>query len=218
MYPKSSKDKTDSCLKIYFFTLLSLPCSLSDYNPHTPHKITWKINSLEIRTVINSTQVIGLVDVTFPKLYFDLCDLVGGTWETPGFPYSGTNSRNAYDCENVLGRLHTRARPNVPIGNYYLTPPNEIYWACNTGLTPYISAQVLDITKDFCVLVQLWPRITYLPSETVLAAYEHPGRAKREPVSITLAVLLGTRGIAAGIATGATALSRTDYYQELHQR
>lgn len=493
--PKSSKDKTDSCLKMYFLTLLSLPCSLSDYNPHTPHKITWKISSLEIGTVINSTQVIGPVDVTFPKLYFDLCDLVGGAWETPGLPYSGTSSRNAYGCENVLGRLHTRARPfyvcpgsdrskakikqcrgaeegycaswgcettgtvywltestdlisvkrenipgysgtgpwicgqghwkqncgpcfdsvtrrtgstpggrcnplvisftsagekadwtktrvwglrlyregwdaftlftisrqieplatqsigpnhvlpafrgpsgqqpqhpirpffnhtitpqtstpasptivpkstgerlinlvkgaflalnssdperardcwlclnpsppyyegiatitnltnssspspvcstmgheltltdvsgtglcigknsiksrlcnqslNVPIGNYYLTPPNGIYWACNTGLTPCISAQVLNVTKDFCVLVQLWPRITYLPSETVLAAYEHPGRAKREPVSITLAVLLGTGGIAAGIATGATALSRTDYYQGLHQ-
>ncbi|XP_008833308.2 MLV-related proviral Env polyprotein-like [Nannospalax galili] len=103
-------------------------------------------------------------------------------------------------------------------GNYYLVPPSGTYWACSTGLTPCVSATMLNSTRDFCVLIQLWPRIYWHEDDYVLNFYENsPTRFKREPISLTLAVLLGVGGITAGIGTGATALVRTDQYMLLHQ-
>lgn len=103
-------------------------------------------------------------------------------------------------------------------GDYYLPAPNGTYWACSTGLTPCVHAGVFNQTRDYCVLVQVWPRITYHSDESVLQFFESPlHRAKREPVSLTLAVLLGLGGITAGIATGTTAVIRTDQYLSLHQ-
>ncbi|XP_029423570.1 MLV-related proviral Env polyprotein-like [Nannospalax galili] len=102
----------------------------------------------------------------------------------------------------------------------YLVPPYGTYWACNTGLTPCVSLAVLNLTQDFCVLVQLWPRIYWHEDSYVLQHYEEtptPVRFKREPVSITLAILLGAGGIAAGIGTGATALVRSDQFMLLHE-
>lgn len=42
----------------------------------------------------------------------------------------------------------------IPIGNYFLAAPKGTYWACNTGLTPCISATVLNQSSDYCVLVK----------------------------------------------------------------
>ena len=98
--------------------------------------------------------------------------------------------------------MTTAVTPN----NYYLEEPNGTYWACNTGLTPCISAQLLNATADYCVLVQLWPRITYHSSETILNFYEGKNRYRREPITLTIALLLGIGGIAAGIGTGTSAL------------
>lgn len=88
----------------------------------------------------------------------------------------------------------------------YLLPFNHSWWACSTGLTPCLSTSVFNQSKDFCIQIQLIPRIYYHPEGTLLQAYDssHP-RFRREPVSLTLAVLLGL-GIAAGIGTGSTAL------------
>lgn len=100
-------------------------------------------------------------------------------------------------------------------GNYYLEAPNGTYWACNTGLTPCISAQLLNAAADYCVLVQLWPRITYHSSETILNFYEGKDRYRREPLTLTLAILLGIGGIAAGIGTGTSALLQSNQLMHL---
>lgn len=94
-------------------------------------------------------------------------------------------------------------------GSYYLQAPNGTYWACNTGLTPCISAVVLNQTSDYCVLVQVLPHITYHPSEDFLPSFDDNSRHKREPVTMTLALLLGIGGIAAGIGTGTSAYLKT---------
>ena len=103
-------------------------------------------------------------------------------------------------------------------GNYYLAASNGAYWACDTGLTPCISANVLKETSDFCVLIELWPRVTYHFPEFLYEHYEGIVRLKREPVSLSLALLLGgltVGGIAAGVGTGASALAATHQFKQL---
>nr|XP_045016608.1 TIMELESS-interacting protein isoform X1 [Jaculus jaculus]XP_045016609.1 TIMELESS-interacting protein isoform X1 [Jaculus jaculus]XP_045016611.1 TIMELESS-interacting protein isoform X1 [Jaculus jaculus] len=90
--------------------------------------------------------------------------------------------------------------------NKYLVPGDNLWWACNTGLTPCVSTMAFDQSKHFCVMVQLVPRIYYHPEEVVIDEYDYrPTRLKREPVSLTLAVLLGLR-VTAGVGTGTAAL------------
>nr|prf glycoprotein 70 [Friend mink cell focus-forming virus] len=64
-------------------------------------------------------------------------------------------------------------------GSYYLVAPAGTTWACNTGLTPCLSATVLNRTTDYCVLVELWPRVTYHPPSYVYSQFEKSYRHKR---------------------------------------
>nr|AAM29193.1 env protein [Porcine endogenous retrovirus B] len=90
--------------------------------------------------------------------------------------------------------------------NQYLVPGYNRWWACNTGLTPCVSTSVFNQSKDFCVMVQIIPRVYYHPEEVVLDEYDYRyNRPKREPVSLTLAVMLGL-GTAVGVGTGTAAL------------
>lgn len=89
----------------------------------------------------------------------------------------------------------------------FLIPPPQGWWACNTGLTPCISTSVFNASKDFCILVQLVPRLTYHDGASFTNEFDHQSKTKREPVSMTLALLLGI-GIAAG-ATGAGTVAMT---------
>nr|AMK06428.1 putative envelope polyprotein [Murine leukemia virus] len=101
----------------------------------------------------------------------------------------------------------------------YLVAPAGTMWACNTGLTPCLSTAVLNLTTDYCVLVELWPRVTYHSPDFVYRQVEGRTRYQREPVSLTLALLLGgltMGGIAAGVGTGTSALVKTQQFEQLH--
>ncbi|XP_012892230.1 PREDICTED: MLV-related proviral Env polyprotein-like [Dipodomys ordii] len=91
----------------------------------------------------------------------------------------------------------------------FLLPPTGSYWACSTGLTLCVAIEVFNHSSEFCVLIQLWPRVTYYEEQTFLQLFEQKLRYSREPLSVTLALLLGAGGIAAGIGTGTTALIQT---------
>lgn len=88
--------------------------------------------------------------------------------------------------------------------NQYLNPSQGTFWLCTSGLTPCVSTNVLLTTNDSCIIVDLMPRITYLPPDMV-PLMKHPTRSKRELATITLAVLLGL-GVAGGVGTGTAAL------------
>lgn len=82
--------------------------------------------------------------------------------------------------------------------------PEQAWWDCSTGLTPCVHGEVLNspTAKEFCIVVQLVPRITYYSEKIVPKnLIGHVGgdlmRQKREPISLTLAVILG-----AGLAPG----------------
>ena len=47
-----------------------------------------------------------------------------------------------------------------------LIPDSDKWWACSTGLTPCVAISVFDGTKDYCVLVQLLPRVFYHSADT----------------------------------------------------
>lgn len=79
----------------------------------------------------------------------------------------------------------------APTGNYYLAAPYGTYWACNTGLTLCISAIVLNQISDYCVLTEIWPKIIYHDPESVYSYFEGQPRVKREPLTLTLALLIG---------------------------
>lgn len=65
-------------------------------------------------------------------------------------------------------------------------------------------------------MIQIWPRISLHQSEDFLNQYSKYSRTKREPISLTIATILGVGGIAAGIGTGASALVQVNQYQLLY--
>ncbi|XP_066228779.1 syncytin-2 [Saccopteryx leptura] len=87
----------------------------------------------------------------------------------------------------------------------YLIPEKGTRWACRTGLTPCVSTQAFNNSQDFCVMVRVFPRLIYHGNEDFEEAVEGRTRYRREPVTLTLAVLLGA-GVLAGVGTGAAAL------------
>lgn len=99
-------------------------------------------------------------------------------------------------------------------GTYYLEAPNGTYWACNTGLTPCIFASSFNISHEYCILVQLWPQIKYYSGEILVSQAQH--RVVREPVSMTIAFMLGIGGgIVASIGTGTAALVQNNQLLQL---
>lgn len=85
------------------------------------------------------------------------------------------------------------------MGAGYLIPPDDTWWACASGLTPCVKTQVLNQTRDFCILVQLVPQITYCPDDTIFYQSETLLRqGKREVITaVLLSALLGV-GMARG--------------------
>ena len=104
----------------------------------------------------------------------------------------------------------------LPRGDYYLKPPTEGWWVCNTGISPCLSGLVFNNSGEFCIMVQIIPRVLYYQAAVFEEEFDsHPGplRRKRELVSLTLATLLGL-GVAAGVGTGTAALIQAPKYSE----
>lgn len=100
-------------------------------------------------------------------------------------------------------------------GQYLVVPPPHRHSMGLQHRSPCVSTSVFNGSKDFCILVQLVPRLLYHDDSSFVDEFDHRVRWKREPITLTLAVLLGL-GIAAGVGTGTAALIQTpQYYEEL---
>uniref|UniRef100_A0A8C0ZWF3 E3 SUMO-protein ligase NSE2 n=1 Tax=Castor canadensis TaxID=51338 RepID=A0A8C0ZWF3_CASCN len=95
-------------------------------------------------------------------------------------------------------------------GIKWVIPKGNGWWICSPSrLTPCLSTNVFNSSKEFCVLVAVLPRIL-CHSEESLYSYWNTGtgeRKKREPISaLTIATLLslGVAGAGTGIASLAT--------------
>lgn len=125
-----------------------------------------------------------------------------------GFCIGRVPSRWSKNCNQTLQTL--------PAGDYYLKPPTEGWWVYNTGISPCLSGLAFNNSDEFCIMVQIVPRVLYYQAaafEEEFDSHPNPLRVKRELVSLTLATLLGL-GVAAGVGTGATALIQAPRYTE----
>ena len=90
----------------------------------------------------------------------------------------------------------------------YLGTPNGTYLACSTALGTYVVIQTFLDDRDYCVVVQLLPKLTVHHAEDLLQFWKSDTDlpcVKREPISaVTLAVILGLG--AAGTGTGIASL------------
>ena len=103
--------------------------------------------------------------------------------------------------KHLCGRIQSVAKTET---NYYLVPFPVGWWACNSGLTPCVSTKVFESSHDFCVMIQLLPRVYYHSASSLEETYADT-RFKREPVTLTLATFLGI-GMAVGVGIGVSAL------------
>ena len=101
---------------------------------------------------------------------------------------------------------------NSTVTNKYRVPPQDNWWACSTGLAPCVHRQVLNNSKDFCVLVLLVPRLFYHSNNKILPKLEASHRSKREPVSaLTLTALLGLGAARAGTGISSLIMQNQHY-------
>lgn len=105
----------------------------------------------------------------------------------------------------------------------YLLPPNDAWRVCLAGLTPCLSTEAFPPqNSDFCILVQLVPRLIYYHSEEFFHLWGQSSdltptlvRQRREPISAsTISVFLGLGALGAGTGNSSPVLSKSRY-QEL---
>lgn len=91
-------------------------------------------------------------------------------------------------------------------------PPPTFRWLVDLYFRGYnlYKLEILRNDHDFCILLQIAPRLLYHPYEDVLGYWDPESeslvRHKRE-LGITLAVILGLGLGAAGAATGTSAIA-----------
>ncbi|XP_038179390.1 MLV-related proviral Env polyprotein-like [Arvicola amphibius] len=179
----------------------------------------------------NLTEECWLCLVSRPPYYEGVAIIGNYTNQTEATAYCTSPSQHKLTLSEVSGRgtcvggvpkthesLCNSTHPLQTSSTGYLVAPNGTYWACSTGLTPCVSLTVLNTTSDYCVLIELWPRVTYHTPSYIYEQFEERPRIRREPVSLTLALMLGgltVGGIAAGVGTGTAALVETQQFQQL---
>ncbi|XP_027260250.2 MLV-related proviral Env polyprotein-like [Cricetulus griseus] len=180
----------------------------------------------------NKTQECWLCLVSRPPYYEGMAILGNYSNQTSAPTSSGAAMQHKLTISEVSGKglcigrippshqeLCNQVEP-LSQDSRYLVAPYGTYWACSTGLTPCVSTTVLNTTIDFCILIELWPKVTYHQPEYVYSVLGKSTRYKREPISFTVALLLGgitVGGIAAGIGTGTVALQGINHFKLLQQ-
>lgn len=96
-------------------------------NRHHPQKVTWAVVNAGNGEILNSTSRVTVPDIWCPELYFNLCDLVRGSWDVgdwthvhEGWPECGgargctlplAGDPNSPGCSHVLKRAALRDTP-----------------------------------------------------------------------------------------------------------
>lgn len=96
----------------------------------------------------------------------------------------------------------------------YLLAANGTYFACSSGLSPYLFTSQFLHSRDYCAVVVLLPHFFIHDSDSFLNFVDRGTslRTKREPLTaITLSVILGISAIGAGTGIASLVTSNNQY-------
>jgi hypothetical protein len=133
--PKPFKDKTFLWGPlIILWTILGTAIT---GGPHQIYNITWVITNTETGKTANATSVMASLTDGFPALPFDLCDLVGPSWNpSDQEPFPG------YGCHHPMGRYRTRDK------GLYVCPGQNIQEGCGGAKDGYCAKWGCETTGD----------------------------------------------------------------------
>jgi hypothetical protein len=133
--PKPFKDKTFLWGPlIILWTILGTAIT---GGPHQIYNITWVITNTETGKTANATSVMASLTDGFPALPFDLCDLVGPSWNpSDQEPFPG------YGCHHPMGRYRTRDK------GLYVCPGQNIREGCGGARDGYCASWGCETTGD----------------------------------------------------------------------
>lgn len=93
------------------------------------------------------------------------CDWSGGHKLT--LPeVSGKGLRIGSPPAEVSKTLREQAITLNTSASQYWAPDPGTWWACSTGLTPCISTSIFNQSRDYCIMVHLYPRVLYHEADT----------------------------------------------------
>ncbi|XP_032542306.1 MLV-related proviral Env polyprotein-like [Chiroxiphia lanceolata] len=88
--------------------------------------------------------------------------------------------------------------------NKWAIPYQGGWWICSkSGLVPCVSLLVFEKNNEFCIQITVLPHMLYRSEESVLESWEMSKHKiqKREPISVTIAMILGLGATGTGIAS-----------------
>lgn len=106
-------------------------------SPSSVHNVTWVIKNSMTGRIANTTSVLGPILDAFPTLYFDLCDLVGDSWNPSSQePFPG------YGCHHPGGRIGTQSK------EFYVCPAHKRKKDCGGPADGYCAQWGCETTGD----------------------------------------------------------------------
>jgi hypothetical protein len=133
-----------------------------------------------------------------PPFYTGVAVMGNHTWVNLTQCSWGLNSKLSLQQVTGTGNCVRSPKAQLPTAlcNQTIDISNNTYysatsgwWACSTGLTPCIHGTVLNKGNGYCVMVQLFPRITYY-EETQMELAFSPIPSSRTKRAIGVAAIL----------------------------
>nr|AAO37275.2 truncated envelope polyprotein [Mus musculus] len=113
-FSKPLKDKINPWAPLIVLEILiRAGVSVPHDSPHQVFNVTWRVTNLMTGQTANATSLLGTMTDAFPKLYFDLCDLIGDDWDETGL-----------GCRTPGGRKRARTF------DFYVCPGHTVPTGC----------------------------------------------------------------------------------------
>lgn len=132
---------------------LSIPTTGSSPNPQKPHNLTWLVFNTATGKVVGSASKEVLHGTWYPELIFDLCDLVGSSWDDTGKnqaygcrgpgPRTGIQNHYFYVCPGSTNSSECGGFGDYFCGDWNCVSTGYIYWPAPLG------SDLIQVTKKW---------------------------------------------------------------------